>query len=296
MKSAQAIAVALMLGMSTQLTIASNGSAIGPLIGTPENVLGKADDTLSTIALRYRLGFDELVAANAGLNPFFLGQATSVTLPTQHLLPNVEHEGIVINLPEMRLYYFDDGAVDSWPIGIGRAGWSTPEADTTVVTRIEHPDWYPPASIRQEYEKAGKQLPRIVVAGPDNPLGDHALKLALPGYLLHGTNQPDGVGMRVSHGCIRLYDEHIKALFDRVRVGTRVQIINQPIKWANVDGQLMIEAHQPLYDADGNAQQAFRDSVHAAGKGLAAPARVNAYVREKLASHQLFDGLPRIIP
>ena len=267
-----------------------------PLLGQPRTVYSEVDDTLSSLALEHRVGFDELVAANASLNPFFLGQVTQVTLPTQYLLPNVAHEGIVINLPELRLYFFDGERVDVWPIGIGRAGWSTPEADTTITDRLRNPDWYPPASIRREYEKAGLHLPVLVPAGPDNPLGRYALKLNLPGYLLHGTNQPDGVGMRVSHGCIRLYDEHIAELFERVNIGTRVQIINQPIKWANVEGKLMIEAHQPLSDELASAHTVFSTSVEAAGNALQDPERVKAFIRDQLANHQLFDGLPKIIP
>ena len=175
------------------VTAMASPPIVEPLLGQVVTVYSKADDTLSNLALEYRVGFDELVAANVSLNPFFLGQVTPVKLPTQYLLPNVEHEGIVINLPEMRLYFFDGNRVDVWPIGIGRAGWSTPEADTKISVSIKNPDWYPPASIRHEYEQAGLSLPVVVPSGPNNPLGKHALKLDLPGYLLHGTNQPDGV-------------------------------------------------------------------------------------------------------
>lgn len=293
----KANSVIILLALSLSATLIQAAETQGSsLVGTVQSVMGRPDDTLSTLALQHRVGFDELVAANPSLNPFFFGEVTKVTLPTQFLLPNVEHDGIVINLPELRLYFFDKGAVEIYPIGIGRAGWSTPVADTVVTHRLENPAWFPPASIRAEHEAVGKLLPAMVPAGPDNPLGNHALTLALPGYLLHGTNQPDGVGMRVSHGCIRLYDEHIEALFNRVRPGTRVQIINQPVKWAHVDGQLMIEAHQPLHEPDGSANRTFAVSVESAGNALQDADRVKAFVRDQLARHQLFDGLPKIIP
>jgi len=152
----------------------------------------------------------------------------------------------------MRLYYFpthkkgEPNKIYTYPLGIGREGWSTPYKQTRIIAKKEHPDWRPPESIRQEHEEAGDPLPKVVKAGPDNPLGDHALRLGLPAYLIHGTNKPWGIGMRVSHGCIRLYPEDIAELFDKVKVGTPVNIINNPYKIGEADGVLYLEAHPPL--------------------------------------------------
>lgn len=187
------------------------------VVGHSRSIKTASDDTLTQIALRHRVGIDVLLAANAHIvssltAPLLIG--TSVTLPQQHVLPDVEQVGIVINLPELRLYYFppDKQEVRVYPVGVGRSGWSTPEMKSTLTEKRHKPAWRPPASIRQEAAEAGINLPAFFPPGPDNPLGEYALRIGSTNYLIHGTNNPAGVGMRVSHGCIRMYSEDIKEL------------------------------------------------------------------------------------
>ncbi len=175
-------------------------------------------------------------------------------LPTQYIVPDVPREGIVLNIASKRLFYFpavaegESQTVLTYPIGIGRVGWETPVGTTEVVSKATDPHWYVPASVRREHAEMGNPLPSVVPPGPDNPLGSHVLKLAMPGYLIHGTNQPYGVGMRVSHGCVRLYPENIELLFSLVETGEVVRIVNEPylLGWRN--GELYFEAHAPLED------------------------------------------------
>ncbi len=177
-------------------------------------------------------------------------------LPTRFLLPESPREGIVLNIAAKRLFYYprtepgESRTVETYPIGIGREGWSTPTGDTTVVSKARDPVWFVPASIRREHAEAGDPLPAQVPPGPDNPLGAYVLGLGLPGYLIHGTNKPAGVGMRVSHGCVRLYPEDIDGLYDRVPIGTRVRIVNQPYLLGRGQGDVLLEAHPPLEEDD----------------------------------------------
>jgi L,D-transpeptidase ErfK/SrfK len=224
------------------------------VIGTLGAVTVAAEDTLLDIAYENDLGFVELVAANPGVDPWVPGEGTRVTLPTQHILPDAPGEGIVINLAEMRLYYFPpegkasggDGGVRSYPVGIGRTGLSTPTGTTEISAKIPNPNWYPTRRMREE----DPSLPTVVGPGPENPLGDYALNLGWPAYLIHGTNKKWGIGRRVSSGCIRLYPAHIADLFDRVRSGMPVRVVDQPIKFAWVGGALYVEAHTSQQQAE----------------------------------------------
>ena len=179
---------------------------------------------------------------------------TPILLPTQFVLPPDIREGVVLNIASKRLFYFPkmpEGqaqVVKTYPIGIGRVGWETPLGSTTVISKAVDPVWYVPQSVRKEHAEMGDPLPSVIPAGPDNPLGTRVLKLDIPGYLIHGTNQPYGVGMRVSHGCVRLYPENIEYLYDLVEVGETVQIINEPFLLGELDGELIFEAHAPLDD------------------------------------------------
>lgn len=212
--------------------------------------------SLEAIAKKYNVGFLALLQANPGVDPYVPRAGSVLTIPRQMLLPDVPREGIVINLAELRLYYFPAGEnkVTVYPIGIGQLGGDT--LTPTMVTKISdkraNPTWTPTANIRARYLAQGIKLPAVVPAGPDNPMGHHAIRLAAFGgvYLLHGTNADFGIGMRVSSGCIRLRDGDIKALFNTVPVGTSVRIINTPIK-ASVepDGSRLVEVHQPLSKA-----------------------------------------------
>jgi len=222
------------------------------VIGKLQVVYARYEDTLADFARDYGLGFDEIVAANPGVDPWLPGEGTKVILPTQYVLPDAPRKGLVLNLASLRLFYYpkpeEDGAqvVITHPIGIGREGWRTPQGKFRITQKLENPVWRVPASVRREHAAKGDRLPPTVPAGPDNPLGAYAMRLSRPQYLIHGTNKPYGVGMRVSHGCIRLYPEDIARLFPDVPVGTRVRIVNQPYLAGWLDGQLYLEAHEPL--------------------------------------------------
>ena len=224
------------------------------VIGEPQIVFTKEENTFSDLARAYGLGYDELIEANPDVDPWLPGEGTLVVLPTQYVLPNVPREGIVLNIASKRLFYFppvEEGqpqAVMTYPIGIGRVGWQTPLGSSSVISKARDPSWYVPASVRREHEELGDPLPAVVPPGPDNPLGRHVLKLDIPGYLIHGTNQPYGVGMRVSHGCVRLYPENIELLYDLIELGESVTIINEPFLAGTQDGQIYFESHAPLED------------------------------------------------
>lgn len=224
------------------------------VVGVPQIVLTEGEDTLSDLARAYGLGYDELIAANPDVDPWLPGDQTPVLLPTQFVLPRIEREGIILNIASKRLFYFphmpegQPQVVKTYPIGIGRVGWETPLGAATVIAKAVDPAWYVPLSVRREHAELGDPLPSVVPAGPDNPLGSRVLKLDMPGYLIHGTNQPYGVGMRVSHGCVRLYPENIEYLYELVDIGEPVQIINEPFLLGESNGELIFEAHAPLED------------------------------------------------
>jgi L,D-transpeptidase ErfK/SrfK len=222
------------------------------VVGEIQVVRTGYEDTFVDIARTYGLGFDELVAANPGIDPWLPGEGAAIILPTRFILPVAAREGLVLNVATKRLFYYpvtEDGGpstVETYPIGIGRAGWETPTGDTVIVSKARDPVWFVPKSIREEHLAAGDPLPKQVPPGPDNPLGQYVLGLGIAGYLIHGTNKPAGVGMRVSHGCIRLYPENIEYLFERVDIGSRVRIVNQPFLYGWQDGDFLLEAHAPL--------------------------------------------------
>ena len=248
------------------------------VVGEPQVVFTREADTFSDLAREYGLGYDELLAANPGVDPWLPGENTAVLLPTQYVLPNVPKSGVVLNIATRRLFYYphsEEGKpqqVMTYPIGIGRVGWETPIGTTQVVAKARDPHWWVPASVRREHAEMGNPLPSVVPPGPDNPLGTRVLKLEMPGYLIHGTNQPYGVGMRVSHGCVRLYPENIEFLYPLVDIGESVAIINEPYQMGWRDGDLYFEAHAPLEDDTLTSEerlQALLDSqVNAAGRPL----------------------------
>jgi L,D-transpeptidase ErfK/SrfK len=199
-------------------------------------------------------------------------------LPTRYVLPPGPRHGIILNLAEYRLYYFPEPAagepavVMTYPISIGRMDWDTPLGRTSVISKVTNPAWYPPASVRAEHAADGNPLPRIVPPGPDNPLGNHAMRLGLPGYLIHGTNRPAGVGMRVTHGCIRLFPEDIEFLFDQVGLNTAVRIINEPVKVGWDGDELLIEVHETLAVTPPPIEATVDESVAGIPPGEAAAA------------------------
>lgn len=222
------------------------------LLGTSTETIAGYQDTLIDIARRYDIGYDEIVAANPGVSPWGPGSGTRITIPDRHILPQAPREGIVVNIAEMRLYYFfkpyPTGAqrVITYPVSVGRMDWATPLGMTKVVAKQENPVWRPPESIRKEHAQNGDILPEVVPAGPDNPLGAYALRLGVPGYLIHGTDKPYGIGMQVTHGCMRLYPEDIQSLFQITSVNTPVQLVYQPVKVGWAYDVLYLEVHPPL--------------------------------------------------
>jgi L,D-transpeptidase ErfK/SrfK len=226
------------------------------VIGHNMIVYTRAEDTLLDIARRFDLGYQDMAEANPDVDMWLPGEGTKVVLPTQYILPEVKQDGIVINIAELRLYYFlpkdksGKRQVVTHPIGIGREGWATPLGRAKITQKVKDPSWTPPESIRQEHLEKGDPLPKVVPPGPENPLGAYAMRLSMPGYLMHGTDKPYGVGLRVSHGCIRLYPEDIEHMFYATPSSTAVNIIYQPQKAALEAGQLWLESHQTHSDID----------------------------------------------
>ena len=222
------------------------------MVGAMETVQARHEDTLPDIARANGLGFREIKLANPGVDTWLPGQGTEIMLPTRYILPGAPKVGIVLNIPEMRLYYYppQDGGraseVITHPIGVGRQGWATPYMDTRIIQKKTRPSWYPPESIRKEHAEMGDPLPKRVPPGPKNPLGNYMMRLGMPEYIIHGTNKPFGIGMRVSHGCIRLYPEDIKSLYGQVKLHTPVRIVNQPYKVGRLEDKIYLEAHPYL--------------------------------------------------
>ena len=230
------------------------------LIGEPQLTLAGQGETLLDIARIHDVGQEEIRLANPDVDRWLPAESDPVVIPSHYILPDARRSGLVLNLPEMRVYHFPSatrgtrGVVDTYPASIGRMDWKTPLGETRVIRKQRNPSWHPPESIKKEAAAAGEEVPEVIPAGPDNPLGAYALRLGLPGYLIHGTNKPYGVGMRVTHGCVRLLPEDIEELFGRVATGTPVQILNQPVKTGWQDGVLYVEVHPPL-DEDETAQK-----------------------------------------
>ncbi len=244
----------------TSTSTAVSWAATFPLPAPGDSAVGQMrpielgyDDTLIDVARRHSIGYQEIRQANPGLDPWLPGKGSGALLPTRFVLPDAPWEGIVLNVGEMRLYYFppadspEYAQVVTYPVSIGRMDWNTPLGKTSIIRKKADPTWTPPESIKREHAAEGDFLPDVVPAGPDNPLGQHALYLGRRGYLIHGTNKPFGIGMRVTHGCVRLYPEDVAQLFELVPVGTPVNIINQPVKAGWQDGTFYVEVH-PVND------------------------------------------------
>lgn len=210
-----------------------------PYIGEMKEIRAEYEDTFVHLARDYNIGFVEMRAANPYVDPWLPGKGTKLTLPTLHILPDAPHEGIVINLADMRLYaYFDKNQPPfSTPVGVGREGLNTPLGTTTIVRKVEGPIWRPTDRMRKEDPK----LPPVVYPGDDNPMGTHAMYLGWSQYAIHGTNKPFGIGRRSSSGCLRLYPEAITQVYDMFPVGTKVTVVNQPIKLAWIGDELFLE-------------------------------------------------------
>jgi L,D-transpeptidase ErfK/SrfK len=233
-------------------TIASHEFDLMPghdMVGTLAAVDTRPNDTLSDIARHYGLGFNDIAIANKGIKPWTPQPGSRVLLPLEFIVPDTPRKDIVLNLANMRLFYYPKKAPNTlytFPVGIGRQGWSSPIGVTSIVDKQANPVWHVPPSIQREHAEKGDILPQNVRSGPDNPLGYYAMRLGFPSYLIHGTNKPYGIGMQISHGCIQLYPEDIETLFNKVAVGTKVRIVHQPYLAAWQQDALYIEAHEPL--------------------------------------------------
>jgi L,D-transpeptidase ErfK/SrfK len=226
----------------------------GDVVGVVQRTVIGTEDTLPDIARRFDVGYEEMLLANPGVDPWLPGVGREVVVPTQFVLPAAPHEGVVVNVAAMRIFYYpphkpgQPQVVYTHPIGIGKVGWKTPEGTTKIVGRQKDPVWVVPKSVRDEHAEDGEILPDKVPAGPDNPLGAYEFRLGWPSYLIHGTNKPYGVGMRSSHGCIRLYPEDIAVFYDLIPIGTKVTVVNQPYVFGWRDGNLYLQAYAALED------------------------------------------------
>lgn len=233
-----------------QLPVIPGDSLVGEQPETEVYTLARQNDTLLDIAFAYDIGQNEIVLANPNVDRWLPGQDTEVRIPASRILPNTQQHGLILNLPEFRLYYYPKkkpGQVITHPISIGRMDWDTPLGTTRITAKIKDPQWHPPASIKVEHAAAkGDPLPDVVPAGPNNPLGRFAMRLGISGYFIHSTNKPLSVGMRVSHGCVRMYPDDIERLFPLIKTGTKVEIINQPIKLGWSNNTLYIEVYPEL--------------------------------------------------
>ncbi len=238
----------LLASTASALTFELAGDVIGELVLASS----LQSDTLSDVARAYDQGYLEMRWANPTIDPWLPGEETEIIVPSLYVLPEAPKRGIVVNVPEMRLYFFpktkgkDQRKVSTHPISIGRQQWTTPHGVTKIVAKVKDPNWYPPESIREEHAAEGDPLPKIVPAGPENPLGAFAIRLGLPGYLIHGTNRPYGIGMRVTHGCVRMYPKDVEEIFGKVAIGTPVHIVNQPYKVGIAHNKVYLEVHPHL--------------------------------------------------
>ena len=237
--------LSLKLSFATTLVIPPDGNVVGEV----EYASPMAGETLAEVGVRYDIGYYEMINANPhvdSINP--LSVQIKLLIPAQFILPAIPRHGLVINLAEYRLYFFpeNDNVVITHPVGIGRKGWNTPVGKTKIVAKQVNPTWRPTNTLLAEAAKHGVQLPDVFPPGPGNPLGKHVLRLGWPTYLIHGTNNTDGVGERVSGGCIRMLPDDIEYLFGLVSIGTNVRVINEPIKLGRLNGSLYLEAHPQL--------------------------------------------------
>jgi L,D-transpeptidase ErfK/SrfK len=272
------------------------------MFGAVETINAQRTDTLPDLARRYGLGYEEIQRANPAVDLWLPGEGTQITIPGQRLLPSGAREGIVINLPEHRLYYYpkpkkgETPVVITYPVSIGKMDWSTPLGKTKVVDKRKNPTWSPPESVRLEHAERGDPLPKVVPAGPDNPLGAYAMRLDIkPGaYLIHGTNNPIAVGMAITHGCIRMYPEDIEALFPLVKVGTPVWLINEPVKISRINGQVWLEVHPPV-DEQGQRAEADVEGFYALANAALGETPAAIHWDFVLQSLSEASGLPQLI-
>lgn len=259
---------------SLPIPLASHEFSFDParddVVGTLQVITANKDDTLSDIARRFNLGFEEIVSANPHVDPWLPRAGTKIVIPTQFVLPDAPRQGIVINLAAMRLFYYpkakpgEPQKVITHPVGIGRVEWKTPEGMTRVASKKENPTWIPPLSIRREHAKNGDPLPAVVPPGPDNPMGTHVLKFDWPSYAIHGTDKPPSIGLRGSHGCLRMYPEDIVTIYHAVPVGTPVRVVNQPRLFGWRERTLYLQTYTILEDDKRNHDALLKKSLSTA--------------------------------
>ncbi|WP_123103048.1 L,D-transpeptidase family protein [Acidithiobacillus sulfuriphilus] len=244
-------------GQAAEFPLPPKGSNI---VGGLQVVIARHQDTLLDIARHYDVGYNEIRAANPGVDPWLPGAGTHVVVPTQYILPPKPWNGIVINIPERRLFYFPKGqnVVYTYPVGIFMPKWPDPLGSTRIIAKVKNPTWTVPKNIQEEHAKDGDPIPAFFPAGPDNPMGELALETGWSQIFIHGTNKPWGVGMRVSHGCFHVYPENEVQLFKMISVGTSVTTIDQPFL-VGTDGQggLYMQSFKPVeaYTKGSNPQQ-----------------------------------------
>ncbi len=233
-------ATAMILSLGATPSGASVPQTTG-MVGSLSIHYVRPGDTMLDIAMRYRIGYVELRAANPDVDPWLPIEDTVLLLPEQHILPKDAGPGLLVNLGDLRLYFFppDGGAPQSWPISTGREAYETPLGLQTVTEKTVNPTWVPTANHRSE----DPTVPAYVPPGPDNPLGNRRIRVGWNGYAIHGTNKPEGIGRRVSRGCVRMYPTDVEEVFELVRVGMPVTITNQPVKLGWRDDNLYMEVH-----------------------------------------------------
>lgn len=247
---------ALLLASSTTHALTFTLPPNGNIIGNIQYASVAPGDSLATIAMRYNMGGYEMVEANPGVNYENPKTGARLVVPSRFVLPDTPRQGIVINLAEMRLYYFHpDGVhVSTYPVGVGQEGWNTPLGKTTITTKRENPTWIVPDSIYNNYIEHGKEVQKVNPPSPTNPLGKFAMNIGFKSIVIHGTPYPKAVGVRSSHGCIRMTNENVGELFRQVKIGTPVNIVHQTTKIGKMDNKLYLEAHVPIssemYHAD----------------------------------------------
>lgn len=254
----------LALALNAQAETFRLANAGDSVIGAPFYLKTRAEDTLLDVARQNGQGYDDMSHANRRVDMWVPGKGTEVLVPTFYVLPNTARTGIVLNRAEKRLYYYppnDPNEVRTYAISIGREGWNTPLGSFSIVEKIDGPTWTPPESIRAEHAAQGDILPDVVPAGPDNPLGLYAMRLSARSYLIHGTNKPWGLGMQVSHGCIRMYPEGVEELFGKVEVSTPVTIVDEPYKLGWLGNDLYLEVHIDEEQKRQGARSVIPDSV-----------------------------------
>lgn len=250
--------ITLTKSYSSTYVLPSSGDIIGEIQYASSNV----GESIDEVGRRFNIGYYEMVRANPAVDPVHtLPTHTRLIIPSQFILPDAPRRGIVINLAEYRLYFFpdDENVVFTYPVGIGKKGWSTPLGSTRVASKVTNPVWRPTSNIRAAAEEIGAPLPELFPAGADNPLGKHALRLGWPTILIHGTNRADGVGARVSAGCIRMLPADIEDLFQLVATGTPVRVINQPVKSGMREGLSYIQIHPLLKDQQKRSLKSYLD-------------------------------------